>query len=62
MLFRLDEAHRSKCALYDAKPPILVSEQLSHNANMIHSYIVKQRAVCFTDWVQFSYGRTYTQL
>lgn len=31
VVFRLDEAHRSKCALYDAKPPILASEQLSHN-------------------------------
>lgn len=30
IVFRLGEAHRSKCALYDAKLPILVSKQLSH--------------------------------
>lgn len=34
VLFRLGEAHRSKCALYDAKPPILVSQQLSHNETL----------------------------
>lgn len=46
----LGEAHRSKYALYDAKPPILVSQQLSHNET-IQSYNVYIR--------RFIYGHTF---
>lgn len=38
--FRLGEAHRSKCAMYDAKPPILVCAQLSHNET-VQSYGIR---------------------
>lgn len=39
IVFRLGEAHRSKCALYDAKLPILVSKQPKPNETIYNSRV-----------------------